>query len=95
MDFLNTQLMKTMTKMTRLFVDKTPDNVDDPRPAPEPQQSEDAGTEGGDSGAPGEVSKTKSWRMAKSVAMFSAAATTKRNIRALMQEMEMAEAEEQ
>ena len=87
--------LKTMTKMTRLFVDKTPDNVDDPRPAPEPQQSEDAGTEGGDSGAPGEVSKTKSWRMAKSVAMFSAAATTKRNIRALMQEMEMAEAEEQ
>lgn len=87
--------LKTMTKMTRLFVDKTPDNVDDPRPAPEPQQSEDAGTEGGDSGAPGEVSKPKSWKMAKSVAMFTAAATTKRNIRALLQEMEMAEAEEQ
>jgi hypothetical protein len=33
--------------------------------------------------------------MAKSVAMFTAAATTKRNIRALLQEMEMAEAEEQ
>jgi len=86
--------LKTMTKMTRLFVDKTPDNVDDPPLAPEPEQSE-AGTEGGDSGAPGEVSKAKSWKMAKSVAMFTAAATTKRNIRALLQEMEMAEAEEQ
>jgi hypothetical protein len=86
--------MKTMTKMTRLFVDKTPDNVDDPPLAPEPEQSE-AGTKGGDSGAPGEVSKPKSWKMAKSVAMFTAAATTKRNIRALLQEMEMAEAEEQ
>ena len=86
--------LKTMTKMTRLFVDKTSDNVDDPPLAPEPEQSE-AGTEGGDSGAPGEVSKPKSWKMAKSVAMFTAAATTKRNIRALLQEMEMAEAEEQ
>jgi hypothetical protein len=83
-----------MTKMTRLFVDKTPDNVDDPPLAPEPEQSE-AGTEGGHNGAPGEVSKPKSWKMAKSVAMFTAAATTKRNIRALLQEMEMAEAEEQ